>query len=260
MSALQAHGFANALHLPLDWVIEGTLRHVGGGVPDDLKGEISLGDWIVVQKSQGAQWTAKRELKNVAMIELYLRIYGEVRALEAATTLSTRHSYYLDPINALSTNHTGPEPAYMKVAQDEIVMPPASNLSPEAVEDIEGLYSLLLKAQVDEAAARLILQDLRLAIEDASKYSLLHLYRALDTIRGDFGGWKAMRKQLGISKNYLTFVTRLRSERFYRVAHSDAATKSDEKKEISTEDVEEATRRTLDIVRRYFVHVSANHV
>jgi hypothetical protein len=143
---------------------------------------------------------------------------SEMQALELSFSLITGYYYPAQSISAMARD--GAEPSTITVSRDFYPSPPKHTvLSEEELADWKARLEILRTADFTDPRIRILLEDLRLAVQEQSKFALVHLWRAIEVVSGYFSDQQTMCRTLKVSRKAVRRLHQLRSMKSSQIAH-----------------------------------------
>lgn len=231
-------------------MVVGALEDISGGaVHHLLSSQEQIGPWRLFQPVATEPIALEMDCAEASPLETTVRMHIHKQAMEYVFSLVVGRYYAVRSLSAMRRDAGTPKTVTVTSDLGD-VHEETRSLNDSEIDHMRKLYDLIVRVDVREARVRLILDDLMAGSRDRTKFALVHLYRAMDTIRGHFGGWRQMERALGVASD-LTAIKRLRSEPKYRVAHSDVISAVARLEEPTLRDIEEARQGALSIAEKF---------
>ncbi len=131
-------------------------------------------------------------------------------------------------------------------------------LTTEEIREAVDLFRMIRRLGRAPRRLNMALADLQSAVDDGTAFAFVHLHRGLEQVREYFGGWDKMRQALLVSEKYLRYISTRRSSPEFNIAH--APVKRGQKVRVSGREVQEGTRRALEVIRRFIRHLAGEPV
>lgn len=211
---------------------------------------------VIAQFENCSTETARREFDNAAsIIQLLLPLHS---LREVNLTLESLH--ITEYTNSGAEKHSVTIHEGLIIADAVIVCPDKPTAIPNR--DLLNQSVPILSANT---RAQVAMEDFIEGVKDKTKYSVIHLARAIEEIEKYFGEQRGkrsderlMREELGLNKQFVGFVTQRRSSGKYRTGH--AHEKEDEVEEITPEERQECIQRTKTIIVKFLEYLrEKNH-